>query len=262
MASVRQINGGWGAFTFLVDDDHILRFARDEEAAAGHRREAALLPKLAAAVSFRVPEPDFFGAYGDAHTIIGHPMVPGRPMTADDGWRALARAFRELHGFPVDVARDALGVPGTAADWRRQYDEFAERVFRDVLPTLDDDLAMALAREYAVFLNGDWDFEPTLVHRDIAPEHLLVDDTGAFVGLIDFSDATVGDPAVDFAGLLPLLGPDRVEELLADYGRPVDRDRLRGYWQLAPVHDLLYGQATGSTSIVESAQARLRERLG
>ena len=63
MAKVRQIPGGWGSFTFLVDD-HILRFARNAEVAQAHHREAALLPLVAQHVSFQVPEPDFFGAWG------------------------------------------------------------------------------------------------------------------------------------------------------------------------------------------------------
>lgn len=261
MASVQEIRGGWDSFTFLVDGDHILRFARNAGSAAGHRREAALLPQLAAAVSFRVPEPDFFGSFADAETIIGYPLIEGRTLTANDGWRALAGALRELHGFPVEVAREALGVLGTVDEWRGWYDEFTERVFREALPVLDDELSVALAREYAVFLNGDWDFEPVLVHRDLAPEHVLVDDTGRLAGIIDFSDATIGDPAIDFAGLLPMLGEDRIESLLADYGRPVDRDRLRGYWQLAPVHDLLHGLETGSTALIDGAVAALRRRL-
>ena len=261
MASVQEIRGGWDSFTFLVDGDHILKFARNADAAAGHRREAALLPKLAAAVSFRVPEPDFFGTFGEEHTIIGYPRIEGRPLTENDGWRALAGALRELHGFPVDVAREALGEPGRVADWQRWYEEFAERVFRQVLPVLDDELSMALAREFTVFLNGDWEFPPTLVHRDLAPEHVLVDDTGRLVGLIDFSDATIGDPAIDFAGLLPVLGPERIETLIADYGRPVDRDRLRGYWQLAPVHEVLHGLAVGNQQMTDNAITELRRRV-
>jgi aminoglycoside phosphotransferase (APT) family kinase protein len=35
-----------------------------------------------------------------------------------------------------------------------------------------------------------------LVHRDLTPEHVLVDARGSVVGLIDFEDATVGDPAI------------------------------------------------------------------
>lgn len=261
MATVRLIPGGWGSFTFLVDGDHILRFARNADVAAAHRREAALLPKLAAAVSFRVPEPDFFGSWGDAGTCLGYPLIEGRSLTADDGWPALAGVLRELHAFPVDVARATLGQAGTVDEWRAGYASLWTDVEATVLPELDAGLARAVTDGFAALLAGDWDFRPTLVHRDIAPEHVLVDDSGRVVGLIDFEDAAVGDPAIDFAGLLPLLGHDRVDRLIADYGRPVDRERLRHYWWLAPLHDVRFGLATGNRTITTAATAELCARL-
>lgn len=261
MATVRLIPGGWGSFTFLVDGDHILRFARNADVAAAHRREAALLPKLAAAVSFRVPEPDFFGSWGDAGTCMGYPLIEGRALTADDGWPALAGVLRELHAFPVDVARSTLGQAGTVDEWRTGYATLWTDVQATVLPALDTDLAGAVTAGFTSLLAGDWDFRPVLVHRDIAPEHVLVDDSGRVVGLIDFEDAAVGDPAIDFAGLLPLLGADRLERLIADYGGPVDRDRLRHYWWLAPLHDLRHGLTIASPTITATATAELRARL-
>lgn len=261
MASVEEIRGGWGSFTFLVNGDHILRFARTPTVAAAHRREAALLPRLAGAVSFRVPEPDFFGSWGCDRTCIGYPLIPGRPLTATDGWRSLADLLRELHTFPADSAREALGQPGTVTDWRCRYQALLDQVVRSAPRVLDAGLMAALTGEFTAFLKQDWDFTPVLVHRDLAPEHVLVDDTGRIVGLIDFEDAAVGDPAIDFAGLLPLLGCDRVDELLVAYGRPVDRDRVRTYWRLAPVHDLLHGIDTCSRTITATAVADLRARL-
>lgn len=261
MASVEEIHGGWGCFTFLVSGDHVLRFARTASVAAAHRREAALLPRLAAAVSFRVPEPDFFGSWGEDSTCIGYPLIPGRALTATDGWRALADVLRDLHAFPVDSAREALGGPGTVTGWRSEYQDLLDRVVRRAPEVLDADLMAAVTGEFTAFLKQDWDFTPVLVHRDLAPEHVLVDDTGRVVGLIDFEDAAIGDPAIDFAGLLPLLGAERIDELLVAYGRPVARDRVSAYWRLAPVHDLLHGIDTGSPTITAEAKAELRSRL-
>jgi aminoglycoside phosphotransferase (APT) family kinase protein len=257
MADVRQIHGGWGSLTFLVDD-HILRFARTAEVAQAHRGEAALLPLLARTVSFRVPEPDFFGTWGAASTLMGYPLIEGRQFTSADDWRSLASGLRELHAVPVGLAKAALGGTGTVAEWRASYEEL--RIER-VLPALDAAVADRLTSSYADFLAGNWDFQPVLVHRDLASEHILVDDAGTLVGLIDFEDATIGDPAIDFAGLLTVLGHDRTEELITEYGGPVDRDRLRCYWWLAPVHDLLHGLATRDSAITAEAMTTLRERL-
>ncbi len=243
-----------------MDDDHILRFARNAAVAAAHRKEAALLPKVAAAVSFRVPEPDFFGAW-DEGSCIGYPLIAGRPLTAADGWLALADILRELHGFPVDVARDTLGVAGTATEWRDQRAQTWAEATEHALPLLDEGTRTALTREYGAFRAAADGFVPTLVHGDLAPEHVIVADDGRVVGLIDFEDATVGDPAVDFAGLLPLLGQTRMERLVAAYGRPVHPARLRFYWRFAPVYDLLHGVETGAPAIVAAAVEQLRARL-
>jgi aminoglycoside phosphotransferase (APT) family kinase protein len=259
MATVRQIHGGWGSFTFLVDD-HILRFSRGPAVAAAHHREAALLPVVARSVTFAVPEPDFFGDW-DGRTLIGYPLIEGRSLTAEDDWRSLACVLRQLHDVPVDDARTALGCAGTTNEWRDYYLDLWARTVERALPVLPVDLRTVVEREYTVFLDGDWNFTPVLVHRDLAPEHVLVDARGVVVGLIDFEDATVGDPAVDFAGLSAVLGHDRTEQLLAAYGRPVDRTRLRCYWWLAPVHDLLHGLATGDRAIADEAVATLRSRL-
>jgi aminoglycoside phosphotransferase (APT) family kinase protein len=248
MGAVRQIHGGWGSVTVLVDDEHIYRFARNPGVAAAHRREFALLPLLAKALSVRVPEPDFFGDWGD-ETCLGYPLIKGRPCTAADDWRSLAGVLRELHAVPVTGLDD---------DWRGSYERLD---IGRVLPVLDRDLADTLTREYDRFLSGGWDFTPVLVHRDLAAEHILVDDAGHVVGLIDFEDAALGDPAVDFAGLVPVLGWDRVDDLITAYGRPVDRDRLWVYWWLVPVHELLHGLATGDETIVTAAKAELRARL-
>lgn len=86
-------------------------------------------------------------------------------------------------------------------------------------------------------------------------------DTGRLVGLIDFEDAALGDPAIDFVGLLAVLGRDRTEELITEYGGPVDRNRLRCYSWLAPLHDLLHGLATDDRVITAEAVTTLRERL-
>jgi hypothetical protein len=141
MAAVRQIHGGWGSFTFLVDGehDHILRFARTAEVAAAHRREAALLPLLARSVSFAVPVPDFFRDWG-GRTCMGYPLIAGRPLTVDDDWRALAGVLRELHGFPVE---QALG-----SEWRAYYERLWTDVTNEVLPVLDTELRASLVRAY------------------------------------------------------------------------------------------------------------------
>lgn len=62
----------------------------------------------------------------------------------------------------------------------------------------------------------------SFIHNDICPDHLLVDqDTGRLTGLIDFTDAMVGDPVLDFVGLIGICGRAFIEQVLASYDRPL-----------------------------------------
>jgi aminoglycoside phosphotransferase (APT) family kinase protein len=69
-----------------------------------------------------------------------------------------------------------------------------------VLPALDID---EQRRAEALFADVETlaGFEPVLTHSDLLPEHMLCRD-GRLVGVIDWGDARVGDPALDYAWLL------------------------------------------------------------
>ncbi|HLS02324.1 MAG TPA: phosphotransferase, partial [Beutenbergiaceae bacterium] len=59
-----------------------------------------------------------------------------------------------------------------------------------------------------------WTFTPTVVHGDLAPEHILTDGDRV-VGVIEWAAAHVGDPAHDFAPLLAQAS-DQATKLLID----------------------------------------------
>ena len=71
------------------------------------------------------------------------------------------------------------------------------------------------------------DFEPMLIHGDLAMEHLLVDADGNLGGVIDFGDAMVADSALDFSGF-----PDELaQSVLALYTD--DATTRDGIWRPA-----------------------------
>jgi aminoglycoside phosphotransferase (APT) family kinase protein len=73
-------------------------------------------------------------------------------------------------------------------------------------------------------------------------EHLYLDHDDSLVGVIDFGDAAVSDPAYDFAKIGRELGSEFGSSLLRHYGRPGDAsfqsridlyERLELLWQVA-----------------------------
>ncbi len=88
-----------------------------------------------------------------------------------------------------------------------------------------------------------------LVHHDLKGEHLVVSTDGRVRGVLDWTDAVVGDPAEDIAGLALAVGsPAAVRAAtLAGYGA---RPCLRGLWlarcdTVIRLADHLKGRDTG-----------------
>ncbi len=119
-------------------------------------------------------------------------------------------------------------------------------------PLLDRDLRSQAKR---LFGNAKTlvEFEPKLVHADLGPDHLLVRD-GRLVGVIDWGDVRVGDPALDYSWLLngPFTGWDVDPDL---------RRRARFYHRLAPWYEAHYGVFTNQPAHIERGIAGITERL-
>ena len=96
-------------------------------------------------------------------------------------------------------------------------------------------------------------FSPALLHADLGPAHLLVRD-GRLAGVIDWGDARLGDPALDYAWALN--GP------FADW--EVDPDLRRRAWfyhRLGPWYEAHYGLFTDQPAHTELGLAGIRARL-
>jgi aminoglycoside phosphotransferase (APT) family kinase protein len=96
-------------------------------------------------------------------------------------------------------------------------------------------------------------YEPALVHCDLGPSHLLCRD-GRLVGVIDWADAKIGDPAVDYAWLVnvPFLDWDVDDEL---------RRRALIYHRLGPWFEVEFGLRTAQPAFVAGGLAGVRSRL-
>lgn len=101
-----------------------------------------------------------------------------------------------------------------------------------------------------------------LVHGDLGPEHVLCRD-GRLIGVIDWSDACVGDPALDLAWCLHGTPPPVASAVARVYG-VVDaaaRERSLFYHRLGPWYEVSYGLDTGRERFVRSGLEGVRARL-
>ena len=101
----------------------------------------------------------------------------------------------------------------------------------------------------------------TLVHGDLGPEHVLGRD-GVLTGVIDFGDLHVGDAAIDLAWALNSTAPEFADAFARTYGVTDElRERALIWHQLAPWHEVLYGNDIGDPQVAAEGLAGVRERL-
>jgi aminoglycoside phosphotransferase (APT) family kinase protein len=257
------VGDGWDLATYVVNGTWIAQFPRLPGTDEMLRREAVLLEGLQGELSGALPEPSFVA---DEPPCLVYRRIGGRPV-ADPGtpgiWpERLGRFLYDLHLVPPEF----LGLRATPASaWRDAYREELRDLERRVVPLLSADEGAVARRMFSAFLDDEraFRFATGVVHRDLGPEHILLTDDGDLSGVIDWGDASVGDPAIDFAWLLHR-APEAGERALAAYGGAPDerfRERAAFYDRLGPWYEVTYGLDTDRPGFVETGLRGVRARL-
>lgn len=240
---------GWDSAVWRLGDDLAVRLPRRALGAPLARHEQRALPAIAARVEptgVRVPLPVFAGASGAGFpwTWSVVPWFDGDsglavPRSQRAGWaEPLARALRALHApapadHPVNPVRGGpLATRGAAV---------AERLegLRGAVAQASLDHAEALWQDGVAAPPHRG--EPLWIHADLHPGNLVARG-GRLIALIDFGDATGGDPAYDLAvAWLAFDEAGRAEFIAATRGRYDDAAWTRARaWAVAVALMLLF----------------------
>jgi aminoglycoside phosphotransferase (APT) family kinase protein len=268
--TVTEIEGGWDYAVFEVNGTWIVRVPRRPEVRAWLRKEARLLPELAPTLPLPVPEfevthhdPDLrFVAY---RRIEGDPIDQflQQPVDARALGEHLGRFLASVHAFPLPRAGELTRTDGTT--WMRELHLLRDECEGTVFPRLSPEERDRATRMFDEFFEGATSVQATLVHADLGPDHILCSHDSV-TGVIDWSDACIGDAAIDFGWLLHSTPSVFVEGIRAGYagdGRSVEPllDRSLFYHRVGPWHEVLYGVEQRLQPLVERGLREVRERL-
>jgi len=279
-AAAEAVGEGMDSVVWRLGGSWIFRFPRFAEVSANLDVEVRVLPRLASRCAVALPRFEYVGRW-QGLTFVGYRAIEGVELTpvrlarlgrgsADERRTraavvaSLGRFFDAVHEFPTDEAVE-LGV--TRRDLRQAYADDLALAEAVVFPELSPVGRRTVRQIYEAYLTEDdfFEYEPCLLHADVSAEHLLVDEAGHLVGVIDFGDLVVSDPAYDLMFLYEEFGADVVSELVAstrtDWGLRLF-DKLHFWFQANFVADVLIHHRRGDGAERQWALGVLNERLG
>ena len=266
--SHRYLTHGWDHAVLILDEALVFRAPRTQADRDALANEARLLRHLQPRVDVGIPDYVYEAADG---SFAGYRLLAGRELDVatfgrlSDSAREriaeqLATFLTAVHETPKSVAREC-GV--SEQDPRKDHEDFVRDVETLVLTRLashEVEVIRAFLTELAAEVNPT---RPTaLVHGDLAGEHILWDAGRRQVNLIDFSDRSIGDPALDFAGLLAN-GQQFAQRVVDHYHRPKDERwlwRAQLYFRRIALETMVYA-LQGYSCTFEEGHAEFRARF-
>ena len=230
--SHRYLTHGWDHTVLILDDALVFRAPKTQAYRDSLAHEARLLRYLQPRVKVGIPDYTYRSADG---SFAGYPLLAGRELDAatfgclskdERGGIAdeLAAFLTAVHQTPKQIAQE---YGASEQDPQKDYRDLLRDTEALVLPRLaphEAHIVRAFLTELATELAPT---RPTaLVHGDLSGEHILWNAAKQRVSVIDFSDRSIGDPALDFADL-HAYGREFIERVLERYHGPQDEGTLR-----------------------------------
>ncbi|WJK33085.1 macrolide 2'-phosphotransferase [Solwaraspora sp. WMMA2065] len=209
--------------------------------------------------------------------LVAYRRLAGEPAASEDTttfalhWRIdradppasyverLGEFMAQLHSMDVREAQ-ATGLPVRRLEDVRSA--FAERL---AIGVSEFDMHHTWHERGLRWLHDDrlWAQRPVLIHGDLHPGHTLVDDSGALAGILDWTDAEIGDPGQEFVEAARKFDPPMLAQLLESYRRhggplwPGLSQHAVEAIAFAPLALGVLGLRSGKQRYVDAARARL-----
>lgn len=206
----------------------VVRTPRRREAFERTLMESQVLALLAPRLPVAIPDWQVH-----AREVIAYPRLTGTPAVTADAhgaptWNlidpaappsafldSMASLLVALHSVPAEDARKA-GIPKKSlGQIRADYRSAMERARSSLKPS-----AKVHARwERWLADESSWPTHLALVHGDLHPGHLLLDEEARVTGVLDWSEAAFTDPSVDLAMFFGCFGKVAFTKLAARFER-------------------------------------------
>lgn len=263
----RFIDNWWDNQIVILDNILVCRFPRNESAKAVHKKEYHLLNLISKHVTLQVPQYEFVAPDGSfvAYRIIRWDIMNVeiyQSLSSETQiliQKQLGNFLSELHSISLDELKE-IGYErwwgsGDMSWWITEMHQNFTKAAKNFLKA--EELAQIIS-----YITELWNFEypyKTLTHGDMQGKNIIIrEDLSSLEWVIDFSDARIADPALDF-DLLWEYGEAFVSGVFAQYTGHKNDDllwRSLFYAKRRPVFGLI--DAVDKQEWVEEILAELR----
>lgn len=164
----------------------------------------------------------------DDKIFIGYQKIPGSELQVDifdnlsltikeNLAKKLANFLLYLHSLPIETYHRGMDVWNFGGEY---YASFYEKITTYILPNISEQQRELLLKFYFHYLNHPdyYQYNPCLIHGDLAFNNIMFDSQSMQVGIIDFGNVSIGDPDYDFFYLYADYGEDFYHKVLTYYG--------------------------------------------
>ena len=209
-----------------VGERWVLRFPRREDVLPSADKEKRTLDLIVPRIAVEVPQ---WRVYTDE--LIAYRQLTGVPAGTIDHeamayvWeideknvpsvftKTLAEAMVSLHRIQSKAVETANLPVENAEEARKNMMKRMENVRAEF------DVNEKLWKRWQDWVNNDtlWPAETCLVHGDLHAGHILIHSSARVTGIIDWTEASVTDPANDFVPHLRTFGEQALRDLILQY---------------------------------------------
>lgn len=205
---VRAVHTGWDHDVCILNDSWVFRVPK--KAITVNREEEKLLKNLQSKTNIVLPTFTICTT-PDGNEAMLYPYISGDPISLNMSDVALKIAASQLGAFLTNLHQLEAASYSLPKRDRLYYDALYEKI-RSFYPDLP---AVVIDHTERLFV----ELQPVctaVVHGDLRSAHILWEKSTSQVGIIDFSDMHVGDPAIDFVGISQI-SSDFLNQVLSKY---------------------------------------------
>lgn len=261
------ISTGWDYSVILLDNNYMVRIPKNSEAKKRAPIDFYFLKRLEKLLDISIPAPilkDDKSGVAVYKAVKGSAVTKTRYEKFSDNQKiefskSVARFLTMLHKIKIaSIAK--CNVPKKN---KIQQDKEMLRIAKFVSARVSQKEKDAIDQFIIDRKKTLKRFKPVLTHSDLTGDHIFINNKMTELGVIDFSDSAIDDPARDFAGLLTL-GEKFVKDVLRYYRGCPDKnilDRAQIYYKEVALTIMAMAIKGSKSTTIKEAKRLFQERM-